>query len=233
LTDPDFPYLNDVERINFPPHEEANEDGIIASGGNLSPGMLLSAYCQGVFPWYNEGEPVLWWNPNPRCVLFPSKLHVSKRMERRLRSSEFILKSDTCFRDVISNCAGIKRKHEEGTWINSDMIEAYCELHEKGWAHSIEVFTEGGLVGGLYGISLGRCFFGESMFSRTTDASKAAFIGMVRAAVTLGIEIIDCQLTTEHLQSLGAEEISRADYMGLLDKNLQFPDLQGNWKLFN
>lgn len=233
MADPDFPYINDEERIKFPNPEEANKDGIIACGGNLSPGMLLSAYSQGIFPWYNEGEPILWWNPDPRCVLYPAKLHVSKRMKRRMRTSGFVLKSDTCFRDVISTCAGIKRRHEDGTWINSEMIEAYCALYERGWAHSIEVFSDGKLAGGLYGLSLGRCFFGESMFSHIADASKTAFIGLARAASWLGIEIIDCQLTTSHLQSFGAEEISRKEYMNQLASLLQYPDLTGPWRLFD
>ena len=220
MADPDFPELDEFQRIDFPGPEEANPDGIIAAGGNLSPGMLLSAYSQGAFPWYDEKEPLLWWNPDPRCVLFPENLHVSKRMERKLRSGNFILRSDTCFRDVITSCAGIKRKHEKGTWINPDIISAYCRLHELGWAHSIEAFIPDDspapgtgdtpvlqLAGGLYGISLGRCFFGESMFSSVSDASKAAFISMVRALGALGIEIIDCQLPTPHLLSLGAEEI--------------------------
>lgn len=248
MEDPDFPFLDESQRIDFPGPETATEEGIVASGGNLSPGMLLSAYSQGVFPWYGEDDPVLWWNPDPRCVLFPEKLHVSKRMERTLRSGKFVLRSDTCFKDVISSCAGIKRRHEDGTWINSDIIRSYCLLHELGWAHSIEVFApvdnkdslnsskdlslELELVGGLYGISLGRCFFGESMFSRSTDASKAAFIGMVRTLASRGVEMIDTQLSTPHLFSLGAEEISRADYMDRLDSLLQYPDLRGSWSLF-
>ncbi|MBI9109088.1 MAG: leucyl/phenylalanyl-tRNA--protein transferase [Spirochaetales bacterium] len=225
--------MEDSERIDFPDPENANNDGILASGGNLSPGMLLSAYSQGVFPWYSKDDPILWWNPDPRCVLFPSHLHVSKRMERRLRTGRFILKSDTCFREVISSCAGIKRTQEDGTWINTEMIEAYCRLNELGYAHSIEVFHESELAGGLYGISLGRCFFGESMFSRTADASKAALIALSRASAGLGIEVIDCQIATPHLLSLGAEEITRNDYIRILEKNLQFPDLKGNWKLFD
>ena len=157
--------------------------------------MLLSAYSQGAFPWYSEGEPILWWNPDPRCILYPSKLHVSKRLRRKIKSSSFIMCSDSCFQDVISTCAGIKRKHEDGTWINPDIIKAYTSLIKMGYAHSIEVFDEDGkaLIGGLYGISLGRCFFGESMFSRENDASKIAFIKMVGALSALGIEVIDCQ----------------------------------------
>ena len=232
MIDPDFPYLDEKDRIDFPRPEEANEDGIVACGGNLSPGMLLSAYSQGIFPWYNDGEPILWWNPDPRCVLYPGNIHVSRRMERSLRTHGFTLSSDTCFRDIISNCAGIKRRHEDGTWINTEMIDAYCKLNELGFAHSIEVFEGPDLVGGLYGLSLGRCFFGESMFSRTADASKAAFIGLARAAVPLGIELIDCQITTSHLQSLGAGEVSRLEYMKLIDSLLQYPDLTGPWKLF-
>lgn len=237
MADPDFPVLDEFQRIDFPGPNESNEDGIIASGGNLSPGMLLSAYSQGVFPWYNEDEPILWWNPNPRCVLFPEKLHVSMRMERKLRNGHFVVRSDSNFNEVIKNCAGIKRRHEDGTWINTDIIKSYGKLHELGWAHSIEAFipSESGMVlaGGLYGVSLGRCFFGESMFSSVTDASKTAFINMVRALAALGIEMIDCQISTPHLLSLGAEDIPRTEYMRMLDSLLQFPDLKGKWKLFS
>ena len=242
MSAPDFPDLNEFQRIEFPGPDEANENGIIAAGGNLSPGMLLSAYSQGAFPWYNDEEPILWWNPDPRCVLFPDRLYVSKRMERKLRGGNFTLKSDTAFRDVISMCANIRRKHEDGTWINPDIIESYCRLHELGWAHSVEAWApaEQGsgagddlkLVGGLYGISLGKCFFGESMFSTISDSSKAAFISMVRALHALGVELIDCQISTPHLVSLGAEEVSRREYMEMLDSLLQYPDLRGSWKLF-
>lgn len=237
MTAPDFPYLTEHQRIQFPDPDEADEHGILAIGGNLSPGMLLSAYSQGAFPWYDDAdEPILWWNPDPRCVLFPDRLYVSKRMERKLRSGDFIVKSDSSFRDVITNCAVIKRRHEEGTWINPDIIESYCRLHELGWAHSIESYVESEagpvLAGGLYGISLGRCFFGESMFSGVTDSSKIAFISMVRALKAMGIELIDCQVKTGHLASLGAEEISREDYMRRLDALLQYPDLYGKWNLF-
>lgn len=255
MIDPDFPVLDELQRIDFPAPDESNADGIIASGGNLSPGMLLSAYSQGAFPWYSENEPILWWNPNPRCVLFPEKLHVSKRMERTLRSGRFVIRSDSSFKAVIKNCAGIKRRHEEGTWIDDDIISGYCQLHELGWAHSIEAwlpadelgseiveqrgggglhFADDGmaLVGGLYGISLGHCFFGESMFSKVADASKAAFISMVRVLSRAEIEIIDCQMTTPHLTSLGAEEISRTQYMHKLNELKSYPDLRGQWRLF-
>ena len=250
MEDPEFPVLDESQRIDFPHHGDATPEGVLAAGGNLSPGMLLSAYSQGAFPWYSDNDPILWWNPDPRCVLYPEKLHVSKRMERKLRSGRYILRSDTHFEDVIRSCAGIKRRHEDGTWIDEDIINSYTELHRLGWAHSIEAWVEeeyapeqteseihfnrDGLVlaGGLYGISLGRCFFGESMFSRFPDASKAAFISMVRALSALGIELIDCQITTAHLSSLGAEEISREQYMKQLDNLLKFPDLRGSWKLF-
>jgi len=254
LIDKDFPVLDEHQRLEFPAPNEANEDGIIAAGGNLSPGMLLSAYSQGAFPWYSGNEPILWWNPDPRCVLYPEKLHVSKRMKRTLRNGCFIFRSDTRFADVIRTCAGIKRRHEDGTWINPDIIAGYTELHALGWAHSIEAYMPAELVpeeelpeekvsemidgieyilaGGLYGISLGRCFFGESMFSNVTDASKAAFISMVGALSALGIELVDCQIFTPHLASLGAEEISRKQYMSELDRLLDYPDLKGHWKLF-
>ena len=250
MEDPDFPVFDEFQHIDFPLPDETNVEGIIAVGGNLSPGMLLSAYSQGAFPWYSDDEPILWWNPDPRCVLFPERLHVSNRMERKLRNGNFTIRSDTRFEDVIKSCAGITRRHEDGTWINSDIIRSYCSLFELGWAHSIEAWvpadTVAGeyrnsmqvsddgylLAGGLYGISLGRCFFGESMFSNITDASKAAFISMVRALYSLGIEIIDCQITTPHLLSLGAEEISRSEYMSRLADLQKHPDFRGRWKLF-
>ena len=194
--------------------------------------MLLSAYGSGVFPWFNEGEPVLWWNPDPRCVIRPEKIHVSKRMRRRIKSAEFHVESDSCFEEVIRNCANIKRRHEDGTWINEEMIDAYCALHKLGYAHSIEVFQGEELAGGLYGISLGRCFFGESMFSKTADASKTALISLARASIDIGIELIDCQLTTDHLLSLGAEEISRDSYLAELESLLKYPDKRGIWNIF-
>ncbi|MDC7125322.1 MAG: leucyl/phenylalanyl-tRNA--protein transferase [Spirochaetales bacterium] len=238
MTSEEFPYLDENTRISFPLPEEASEDGVVAWGGNLSPGMLLSAYSQGVFPWYDE-FPILWWNPDPRCVLFPEKLHVSKRMERTLKSGKFIIKSDSNFKDVITNCAKIKRKHEQGTWINDDIISSYTKLHELGWAHSIEAYmsdsedgnSEPVLVGGLYGISLGGCFFGESMFSKETDSSKAAFIFMVRELSKRGIKLVDCQIMNPHLASFGAENIPRQEYMILLDELLKLPDLRGQWEL--
>ena len=234
MADPDFPFLSENQYFEFPDLSKVSPEGILASGGNLSPGMLLSAYSQGAFPWYSEGEPILWWNPDPRCVLFPSSLHVSRRTARRIRTCGFVLRSDSCFDRVISHCANIKRKHEEGTWINPDIIDSYTVLHEKGWAHSVEVFDESGstLIGGLYGISMGRVFFGESMFSSEDDASKIAFFHMVNKLEALDIELIDCQISTPHLLSLGAEEIPRSDYMELLADLLDYPDLKGKWNLF-
>ena len=232
MSDPDFPYLDEFQRVDFPEPGSATEEGIVACGGNLSPGMLLSAYSSGAFPWYNEDEPILWWNPDPRCVLIPERVHVSARMGRKLRSSGFRTAFDSAFREVISSCAGIKRMHEDGTWINQEIIESYCRLHELGWAHSVEIYKDDVLAGGLYGISLGRCFFGESMFSRVADASKAALISLAGSASGLGIELIDCQITTPHLLSMGAQEISRAEYMRKLGKLLEYPDNRNRWKSF-
>ncbi len=236
--DNDFPYLTESEFLEFPKPQRSIREGIIAAGGNLSPGMLLSAYSQGAFPWYGEGNEILWWNPDPRFILYTDRLHISKRMKRTLDSCKFIVKSDTCFEKVINSCSSIKRSHEDGTWIHPEMIEAYTELHRLGWAHSVEVFlsTAGECpeepVGGLYGVSIGSMFFGESMFARVSDASKAGFISLVLKLQEAGFKAIDCQVKTPHLESLGAEEIPRKTFLKLLEKSLQSDSLKGCWNLF-
>lgn len=204
----------------FPPVEEARGDGLLAAGGDLSTDRLLLAYSNGIFPWYSEHEIIKWWSPDPRFVLFPEELRVSKSMQKVITRDEFDLKINTAFEQVITQCAGVARKGMDGTWINEDMIAAYVELHKQGHAYSAESWRDGELVGGLYGVLLGKIFFGESMFSTVDNASKYAFIMFVKALQRLGITVIDCQVYTAHLESLGARMISRRNFMEILEKNL-------------
>ncbi|MCE9551206.1 MAG: leucyl/phenylalanyl-tRNA--protein transferase [Betaproteobacteria bacterium] len=192
----------------FPPLEDALVDpnGLLAVGGELTANRLLEAYQHGIFPWFSEQDPVLWWSPDPRMVLFPEELKISKSLQKHLKHADVRL--DTSFRTVMESCATIPRNGQNGTWILPQMIEAYCELHRLGYAHSVEVWQEGALVGGLYGVALGRVFFGESMFHRATDASKIALVHLVKH----GYDMIDCQMYTPHLASLGAREIARQEF---------------------
>jgi leucyl/phenylalanyl-tRNA--protein transferase len=218
--DPNFPYLSQDERFRFPPADEAR-GSIVAMGGNLSPGMLLSAYEQGIFPWYNPEDPILWQSPDPRCVIFPETLRVSSSMKKLLRQGKFTVTLDGDFPAVIRACASIERPGQDGTWISGDIIAAYTELHRLGWAHSAESRLGGDLVGGCYGIRMGRAFFGESMFSRQANASKAAFLTLAQALFADGAAFIDCQVPTDHLRSLGGEEMSRKDFLRLLRETLE------------
>ena len=190
-------------------------DGLLAAGGNLEPDTLLQAYRQGIFPWYNKDQPILWWSPNPRCVLFPEKLHISRSLKRTLNKNQFEIKMDTAFTATMQACAA-PRKNERGTWINEDMIEAYNTLHELGHAHSIECWHNDKLVGGMYGVQLGQVFFGESMFSRMKDASKAV---MVYLCNTIKPALLDVQVYSKHLESMGAENIGRNEFEELLVKH--------------
>ena len=224
-----LPYFDEHTYVEFPPVDRANEYGIVAAEGNLSPGMLLSAYRQGIFPWYDEESPILWWSPDPRFVLFPEELHISKSTGRLLRRGDFTVTVDEDFPSVIRGCAEIPRRHESGTWILEEMQEAYNRLHSLGYAHSVEVWEGEKLSGGLYGVSLGSMFFGESMFSRTSNASKTGFTLFVKALEERGFACVDCQVYTEHLASLGAREISRNDYLSLLSRALTRTTLKGSW----
>ncbi len=215
--DPNFPYLGEGDYFPFSDPEKWTDD-IIAVGGNLSPGMLLSAYEQGIFPWYNEDDPILWQSPDPRCVIFPEKLHVSASMRKIFRSGEFCVTYDKTFTEVMKGCAETKRPGQNGTWISKDIIKAYTEMHRLGWAHSAETWVEGELAGGCYGVLMGRAFFGESMFSRKSNASKAAFLSLAETLFKNGIAFIDCQVPTKHLLSLGGEKMSRKDFLDLLKK---------------
>lgn len=208
--DPRFPRLSERERLIFP---EPEGSSLVAVGGNLSPGMLLSAYEQGVFPWYSEEDPLLWHSPDPRFVVFPDALHVSASMRKVLKQGRFELSLDRDFPAVIRGCAAAERPGQDGTWITPDMIAAYCELHRLGWAHCAEARRDGMLVGGCYGIRLGGAFFGESMFALAPDASKAAFLSLARLLFSDGVRFVDCQVPTDHLRSLGGREIARADFL--------------------
>jgi leucyl/phenylalanyl-tRNA--protein transferase len=223
----ELPYLNETSSIRFPPVSSASPEGIVAVGGNLSPGVLLSAYRQGIFPWFSEGDPILWWSPDPRCVLFPGELHVSRSMQKLLRKNRFRVSLDTGFSSVIDGCRTAPRRGQRGTWITGAMRDAYVELHELGFAHSVEVWDGGMLCGGMYGVSLGSCFFGESMFSRVENASKIALIQLFRL-----MELLDCQVHSPHLESLGARQIPRHEFMDLLHGCLEHRTLRGNWTNF-
>ncbi|MCX6201229.1 MAG: leucyl/phenylalanyl-tRNA--protein transferase [Bacteroidetes bacterium] len=205
------------ENIWFPPLEDALEDGLIAMGGDLSTERLIKAYQEGIFPWY-EGETPLWWSPNPRFVIYPANLKVSATMKQVIKRQEFEFKTNTAFDQVIANCKKIKRAGQQGTWITPAVEKAYNILHQLGIAHSAEAWKGGTLVGGLYGIKMGKLFFGESMFSNQSNASKFAFISYVKQLEAEGIVLIDCQVYTEHLESLGAEMIDRDLFKQLLYK---------------
>lgn len=222
-------YLNDT--TPFPPVEQAlrSPNGLLAAGGTLVPHRLLDAYRHGIFPWFNEGDPVLWWSPDPRMVLFPDEFKVSRSLRKTLRNKIFEVRVDTSFESVMRACAA-PRKGQAGTWINEDMVAAYGRLHRMGLAHSVEAWREDKLVGGLYGIGIGRVFYGESMFSRETDASKVAIAHLAAQLRRWNFGMIDCQMKTLHLASLGAREIPRAEFIRRLKELVQYPDLAGRWQ---
>ncbi len=217
------------EEIIFPPPHLA-EDGLLAVGGDLSRERLLLAYRNGIFPWYSDDQPILWWSPDPRMIITPGGFHCSRSLARVLKKKRFSFTLDTAFRDVIDACAAVPRAGQEGTWITSAMRDAYVELHEAGFAHSVECRQDGQLVGGLYGVSLGAAFFGESMFSRASNASKAALARLVRQLDAWGIRLIDCQMTTPHLRRLGGREVPRAVFLNLLHRAMAHPTRSGRWR---
>ena len=224
-----MPVFRLTESLAFPPPHYAEPDGLLAIGGDLSPKRLLLAYGLGIFPWYSETTPLLWWSPNPRLVLFPDEFKISASLRRVLKKKVFTVTTDKCFREVMEQCAGVPRRFGEGTWITAEMLEAYCELHRIGYAHSVETWQAGELVGGLYGVALGRVFFGESMFMRKTDASKVALVYLMNLLRRLGFELVDCQVTTAHLQSLGAREIPRKEFLDLLAEKAGKGAPPGSW----
>jgi leucyl/phenylalanyl-tRNA---protein transferase len=213
----------------FPPISHAEPNGLLAVGGDLSPQRLLNAYASGIFPWYSEGEPILWWSTAPRMVLFPDELRVHKSMRPLLNGNKYRVSFDTDFEAVIHACATQARPEQDGTWIVPDMIAAYTELHRLGFAHSVEVWQGDELVGGLYGIALGRVFFGESMFARAANASKYGFIQLVLRLRQIGYQLIDCQQETPHIATLGARPIPRQEFTRLLDEGLQASTHRGAW----
>jgi leucyl/phenylalanyl-tRNA--protein transferase len=230
VSDEEFPWLEYNQYFPFQPIE-TSDDEIIGAGGNLSPGLLLSAYAQGIFPWFNEGEEILWWSLDPRFILYPSNLRISRSMKKVLKAGNFKLTIDRNFRDVMSGCGQIPRHDQDGTWISNDMINAYGRLHDLGFAHSVEVWEEDRLAGGLYGVSLGRAFFGESMFARSANASKTALIGLTSFLQEKGFTFIDCQQHTEHLGSMGAVDVPRDEFLKNLKNTLKDDTIRGNWNI--
>jgi leucyl/phenylalanyl-tRNA--protein transferase len=216
------------EGLIFPPVELSETNGLLAVGGDLAPERLIMAYANGIFPWFGDEQPILWWSPDPRLVLFPAKLHISRSMRQTLKQSIFPVTYDRCFRAVITACRASRREEGE-TWITGTMVDAYCRLHDQGIAHSVEAWHNGELAGGLYGVALGRCFFGESMFTRISNASKAAFITLTRALQARDFRLIDCQVDSPHLQSLGAELLPRKTFLEIMTAALQQPAKAGRW----
>ncbi|TCV87434.1 leucyl/phenylalanyl-tRNA--protein transferase [Sulfurirhabdus autotrophica] len=215
----------------FPPVALALSDpnGLLAAGANLSPERLIEAYKQGIFPWFNEGDPILWWSPDPRMVLFPDELKISRSLRKTLKKQPYEIRVDTAFKEVMQGCAA-PRNAQAGTWISPRMIAAYTRLHELGIAHSVEAWSDDQLVGGLYGMAIGKMFYGESMFSRFTDASKIPFAHLVKQLKRWGFGMIDCQMNTPHLASLGAREISRDEFSHKLSNLIAQPEIIGFWQ---
>lgn len=224
-------YRLNRQDIRFPPIEQATPEGLLAIGGDLRPERLLEAYRHGIFPWYNDDQPILWWSPDPRAVLFPNKLHEPRSLQKRLRQNRFTVTLDTSFRTVMEQCAGPRTQYPEGgTWITEDMLDAYTRLHALGYAHSVESWQDNQLVGGLYGVAIGGAFFAESMFTKVDDASKVALVRLVRQLHTWGFRMIDCQQFSPHVARFGAEEIPRSGFIAHLTEALTLPDRRGRWE---
>jgi leucyl/phenylalanyl-tRNA--protein transferase len=225
-----IPWLDPQAPPHFPVPRRAlvEPNGLLAAGGALTPEWLLSAYEYGIFPWFSEGEPILWWSPSPRMVVFPGELRLTRSLLKTLRGQRFEVRCDTAFAQVMAECAA-PREPDGGTWISPQILAAYCRIHEMGWAHSIETWLDGKLVGGLYGVAIGRVFYGESMFHRTTDASKVAFAHLVRLLERLNFAVIDCQMTTDHLRSLGGRELPRDEFVNGLATWTQENVRPGRW----
>lgn len=221
----------DPDTVDFPPVDDALDDppGLLAAGGDLSPDRLLAAYAAGIFPWYDNSSPVLWWSPDPRMVLQPHHIHVSRSLHKAIKKCNYRISMDESFTEVIASCAAI-RAQREGTWIVAEMQAAYCQMHEMGHAHSVEVWQGSNLIGGLYGVSLGSLFFGESMFSRAPNASKIAFVALARQLQHWSFEWIDCQMPTEHLQSMGGKIMSRDAFQAVLTRCRDVGGRIGRWQ---
>lgn len=217
------------DKLLFPDPRHAEKDGLLAIGGDLSSNRILLAYSLGIFPWYSEGDPILWWSPDPRMVLYPNRFKTSKSLNNSIRNMDFRITFDTCFDEVIRNCSQAERKGQPGTWITQEMQQAYIQLHQLGYAHSVEVFDKEELVGGLYGLSLGKAFFGESMFHKKRDASKMALYYLTKKLVEWDFQLIDAQVETEHLKSLGAVNIPRNRFLEQLKEALKYPTIKGKW----
>ena len=224
-----MPIFRLSDRMSFPPPYFAAHNGLLAIGGDLSETRLLLAYRMGIFPWFSPDDPILWWSPDPRLVLYPDEIRVSRRLRRKMKNSDFTVYSDSAFNRVIGECARIRLENNEETWLIDEMISAYARLHKHGYAHSVETWQRGALVGGLYGISLGGAFFGESMFSRVSDASKVALVALCRHLARSGFDLIDCQVATSHLKGLGAREISRKHFLKQLEASMDRPTDKGRW----
>ena len=224
-----IPWLENIER--FPPLELAlrEPNGLLCAGGDLTPQRLVMAYLKGIFPWYSPGEPILWWSPDPRMVLFPAEFKLSRSLRKTLRKANYRVRLDTRFKAIIEACARTSRKDQAGTWITPEIQAAYVKLHELGYAHSVETWLDDRLVGGLYGIAIGKMFYGESMFAHATDASKIALAHLVRFLADNGFGLIDCQMNTTHLASLGARDIPRSEFTGHLRRLTAIPPLCGRW----
>jgi len=216
-----MPIFRLTEELVFPPPEMAEPEGLLAVGGDLSEERLVLAYSLGIFPWYSEGSPILWWSPDPRLVLFPDELKVSRSLRQTIKKNIYTATMDTAFEDVIKKCAEVHRADDGGTWITPEMAEAYMELHRRGHAHSVEAWHDGELKGGLYGVALGGAFFGESMFATAPDASKVALAALVKKLSEWGFDIIDCQVTTEFFKGLGARAIPREDFLKRLGRAIK------------
>ncbi|PLX11762.1 MAG: leucyl/phenylalanyl-tRNA--protein transferase [Marinilabiliales bacterium] len=224
-------FLLDEEDISFPPPGIAKEDGLLAVGGDLKPERLIEAYKNGIFPWYSEGYPIMWWSPDPRMVMFPKDFKKSKSLRRLVEKGEFVVKFDTNFESVINACARVYRANEDGTWIVDDMIEAYTRLYKLGVAHSVETYKDGNLVGGLYGLAIGKVFFGESMFHHVSNASKVAYWHLINRLLEWDFEIIDAQQETEHFKSLGGKTIEREKFLTLLYNSVEKRQDFKNWNI--
>jgi leucyl/phenylalanyl-tRNA--protein transferase len=224
-----MPVFQLTEDLIFPSPELADPDGLLAVGGDLSPERVLLAYSKGIFPWYSEDSPILWWSPDPRLVLFPEELKISRSLRQVMKKDIYRVTYDRVFESVIRNCSSVERKDDAGTWITNEMIDAYCRLHELGYAHSVESWHGDELAGGLYGISLGRVFFGESMFAKSSNASKVAFVTLVQRLASAGYKVVDCQVSTEHLQSLGAREIAGGEFRAILRHSAGLLPVDAPW----
>jgi leucyl/phenylalanyl-tRNA--protein transferase len=226
-----MPIFRLLDEPIFPPPDYADPSGLLAVGGDLSSERLLEAYRLGIFPWYSDDQPILWWSPDPRFVLHLEEFHVSRSLRKKLNQGIFQVTADRAFDEVVAGCAAVPRAGQNGTWITAEMQEAYNELHGLGYAHSVETWFEGKLVGGIYGVSLGKAFFGESMFHRKTNASKVALAALVEKLKSWDFHFLDAQMTTEHMMSLGAREISRRVFLKQLGSALEHPTRRGKWRI--